>query len=209
MKLQRNLERYTLSANCEEDLRPQAESVLEKLAELDRGGPRLQDGTQIRFGWSLFRLKAEGEILVVCEPDFVGNPLLNFIPSIDTTVRVLRDQSRLLTLAHVDGNASNFDDKIVLQRGCLDIQRVYLERRPAQQAHDSGWYIGPTESSARSEDFEAIYVYQLLLARAALIQVLALPWHYLTVFDGDRLQSIVNEKNEEIWRISGRNQGGR
>jgi hypothetical protein len=205
MKLQRYLEGRTLSADCSEDLRQQGESVLDTLTELDRRGPRLHDGTRIRFGWSMFTLRAEGETLVVCEPEFNGDPFRNFVAGINTTLRVLRGQSALLHIVHVPGIDTNFDDKIVLQRDSLQTERIYLERKPVRQSGDSGWYIGPTDPNARNEDFEAIYVYKLLSARAALLNVLALPWDYLSMFRGDQLEAVVNEKNQEIWRYQ--NQG--
>jgi len=202
MKLQKRISAGDLSVSCAEDLAEQAESVINKLVELDRRGPRLQAGTKIRFGWSAFFIRLAGEALSVCEPDFKGDPFRDYVPWIDVTLRVLIEQSRLLAQTRVQGVDSYFDDKIVLQKGALTMKRIYLERKPVTHPNDSGWYIGSADDAHRSEDLESLYSFQLVSKRMELLRVLALPLNYLVVFDGNRIESILNEKNQQIFNGS-------
>jgi hypothetical protein len=47
-----------------------------------------------------------------------------------------------------------------------------------------------------------MYAYQLLDHRPELLQVLSLPPGYLAAFNGDSIDAIVNEKQEDIWNIT-------
>jgi hypothetical protein len=61
---------------------------------------------------------------------------------------------------------------------------------------DSGWYIGEVDQP--QNELKAIYSYQLLPLRPALLKVLALPVGYVVVFENDRIEAILNEQNEQL-----------
>ena len=66
-----------------------------------------------------------------------------------------------------------------------------MDRREANNANVSGWYLGPVgASSAPTEnDLELLYSYQLVSLRPALLKILSLPVNYLVVFDGEGIAS--------------------
>jgi hypothetical protein len=111
---------------------------------------------------------------------------------------VQAQQNDILRRFGEEGEAAVFQDKIVLATGCLREQRVYLERTPGAPEGDSGWYIGPADDRGAKRELEAIYVYQLLSVRPALMQVLALPARYLIVFSGDELEAVLNDQNVNL-----------
>jgi hypothetical protein len=192
----------SLVAECSEDLREQAQELLKKLAELNQKVPKLKDGTTIEFGWSLLTLSDSNGELVVCEPDFARDPFHNYVPYVDHTLRVLTEQVTLLNFLGLEAANSSFRDRILISRGCLQQERIYLKRSLAEALNDSGWYIGEVEDSkpeVTTDDLDIIYVYQLLILRPSLMKVLSLPPENLVVFSGDKIEAIFNESGKNIW----------
>jgi len=202
MRHQRLIGSTTVIVECGDDLRPQAEGLLGKLAELHERGPALRDGTTIEFGWAPLRLRAADGGLLVCEPDFDGNPWQDWAPTVDRTLRVLSGQVALLNTLGVAGVPARFDDKVVAARGCLDVPRIYLERVTPEAAHDSGWYIdtvdGP-DTPRPPDELEGLYVYQLLARRPPVLPLLALPPGYLAVMNGDEVEGIADADGTTVW----------
>lgn len=202
--LRRKIGGYEVAVECGDDLRPQAEGLLTKLSELNERGPALRDGTVIDFGWTPITLRAEGQTLVVCEPDFDGDPARDFAPTVDKTLRVLKWQIGLLNAIGAEGVPARFADKVVIAKGCLSLFRVYLERIEVTREADSGWYVGdPDRPDARESvsELEGVYVFQLLKARPALMKVLALPPGYLVVMEGDEPESIFDSEGVDRWAV--------
>jgi len=56
-------------------------------------------GATVRVGWSVLRLQSFDGKLVLCEPDFDGNPFTDFRPSVSTTLEVLAAEKSLLDRA--------------------------------------------------------------------------------------------------------------
>jgi hypothetical protein len=192
-----------LVARCDDAFAAQAGSLLEAVASFQGQGKRLADGVRVQFGWSLLTLRRRGSDLVVCEPDFDGDPFHEIREDVTCTLRIRMGQVavvRRLGLVPVD---IRFDDKVVLAKGCLAGRRVYLQRSEPRPG-DSGWYVGPVDGPApehKPESYEAIHVFELLRRRAGLLQVLALPAGYLVVFDGDEVEGIADPNNNEVWKV--------
>jgi hypothetical protein len=95
-----------------------------------------------------------------------------------------------------------FDEAVLLARGCLGQRRIYLQRgEPAPG--DSGWYVGPVDSPVpeqKAENFESLRVFELLSRRAAVLQVMGLPPGFLAVFDGDRIEAVLDDQDRDVWR---------
>src|SRR5262249_13489283 len=157
-------------------------------------------GQTIQIGWSVLTLQGSGEELTGCEPDFYGNPFEDLKSSITTTLIITAQQNDVLTRLGVQAEACLFSDKIVLAQGALAENGVFLERTSDPSPNESGWYIGPAENRTAPVTYEACYVYELLTKRPALLQTLALPQGYLVVFAGDRIEAVLNEKEEQVWR---------
>lgn len=202
MSYQQRIGQFNVVANCSDDLDGQAESLLDKLAELDERGPALNDGMAIEFGWSLLTLCGNEESLVVYEPDFEGNPVANSVPQVEVTLRVLTEQVTLLSLVGSEGITARYRDNVVMDKGCLETNRIYLERKSPTNAHDSGWYIGKVdkpETEVTVDNLELIQVWQLFQRRRSLMKVLALPVGFLVVIRGEEIEAICDEDGNNLW----------
>jgi hypothetical protein len=200
MKITHQIDSFTLSIECDEILRPSAEGLLTVLIKLHEQKPQLHDGSIIQFGWSRLRLQQEGEMLCVCEPDFLGNPLKDYIPRVDYTLQVINEQTALLRQLNCTPQYILYSDAILIAKNCLTEPRIYLERRSPSHSDDSGWYIGSTERKAiPPNELSAIRAYQLLKLRPEVMQVLPLSENYLVVFSGKQIEAILDENNNQVW----------
>jgi hypothetical protein len=193
-----------LVASCDDTYARPARSLLEAVASFHGKGKGLADGVTVQFGWSLLTLRRRGDELRVCEPDFDGNPLSEVREDVTCTLAVLVEQAVVVNRLDVEPVEVRFDETVLLARGCLAERRVYLERSEPE-AGDSGWYVGPVDSPApeqRPENFEWLRVYELLGRRAPLLQALGLPTGYLVVFDGDQIDAVLDEDEQDVWAAS-------
>ncbi|EEM83220.1 MULTISPECIES: immunity protein Imm33 domain-containing protein [Bacillus cereus group] len=88
--------------------------------------------------------------------------------------------------------------EVGIAKNVLQQEGLYLQRSSGCDKGDSGWYIGPINEEVSGE-LETIYAYELLKMKPAIIQVLALPYNYLVVFEKDEIKSILNESDIDIW----------
>jgi len=188
-----------VSIQCADALGEQASFSLDliKGIERDKGPGFLRDGTRLQVGWSILTLRSRESALIVCEPDFDGDPFKSTRDDVSCTLLVQAQQNDTLRGLGLSGVPVSFQDKIVLAKGCLGDAKIYLERKPPTQG-DSGWFIGRVDKSANNKDLEAVYVYQLLKRRAALMKILLLPPGFLIVFEGDRIESILDDKDQSL-----------
>ncbi len=190
----------TLSVSCSKALSEQARWLLDLLTKMNSTGKEMFDGTTIQLGWSILSLRSSGSTLCVCEPNFDTNPFRETRDDLTCTLTIQAQQNEVLRKLGLDGVPAVFDEKIVLSKECLSMQRVYLERSAGNVKGDSGWFVGPAESAPKRTEHEAVYVYQLLRLRPTLMQVLALPPGFMVVLDGNLIEAVLNERNENLWR---------
>lgn len=212
MRLAREIGDKTVMLQCRDDLEPQASDMLGHLERtFTSQSERLKHGFKIQWGWSVLCLMDRTPDLILCEPNFRGNALLEWNDDVSTTITVLLQQVgflRSIEFPASDCVTARFDDKIVLSKGCLSDRRIYLERikvsrgRPGQ-VDDSGWYMGPVPPPEDKPEYQAMRVYQLLGLRAAALRVLELPPGFLVVLDGDEIEGIQGPggKTQAPWRL--------
>ncbi|OPZ94495.1 MAG: hypothetical protein BWY74_00529 [Firmicutes bacterium ADurb.Bin419] len=66
---------------------------------------------------------------------------------------------------------------------------------------DSGWYLGlvnDEDNSHAIEDYQCIYVFQLLKYKPQLLQLLFLPVGYLVVINGDTIEEVIDKDDKRI-----------
>lgn len=183
-----------LIAECKLELAEQANTLLKLAAEADGESDGLKDGSVIEFGWAPLNLRADGPNLVICEPDYKGD-INQFVPLVDQTLGVLMDQAIVLKAVGISGVAAKYNQAVVLKRGALQSNHLYLHRRDPVNAEDSGWYIGPADDLAPPDDANlyALRVYELLSLLPSFMKVLALPYNYLVEFNGDEIKAIFDD----------------
>ncbi len=200
MRFERPLGEEVLAVDCDPDLTEPAARMLDALTEMHNKGPAVQDGTTIMFGWVLLKIKKTDDTLTVWEPDFYGNSIGTYIPTVNSTLNVLRDQHRLVNKLHCTPKSTFYKDTVVLEKNCLRHPYVYLERQPAVKKGDSGWFVGYKDRrDAQEVTYETIYAGQLVFLRAELMQVLSLPVRYIALFNGRFLQAVLDDANNQVW----------
>jgi hypothetical protein len=189
----------TFRVTCSDALAPQGKWLLNLLAsiEAERGTGFLDDGVRVGVGWSILTIRKQGDVYDVCQPNYAGDPFHQTSEDLTLTLSIQAQQNLLLARLGVQGVPVSFQDKVVLARGILSAKRIYLERKPPTPG-DSGWYIGPADNAPQPSEYEALLVYQLLHQRVSVLKVLALPVGYLVVFDGDEIEAILNDQDQQL-----------
>jgi len=162
-----NIGGQTVVVNCEDGLQKQAEWLLDVLVRMHGSGHLIEEGERVQIGGSFlsFRRQSSGD-LAVCEPDFEKNPFQEETTDVSCTLRVLASQFELAHRVAVVPVVTTFQDKIVMDQGCLQFDDLYMHRgEPNAEANDSGWFIGRQGVRKSPPELEAIYAFQLLLQR--------------------------------------------
>jgi hypothetical protein len=191
-----------LTIRCEQRVSLQAKWVLAFLRKFEQEGHLLSHGTRIEMGWVILTIAETDGTLVLLGPDFERNPFFDTTDDLTVFLEVQGMQNDILRRLDIEGARASFQDKIVIAKGALDQDRVYLERTPDASKGDSGWYIGPVAVSEEQPQLDAVYVFELLKSRRSLLQVLPLPPGYLVVFNGDQIEAILNKDNVGVWHSS-------
>jgi hypothetical protein len=197
---------------CRDDLAPQGGDILKEIRRtFTPQSERLTHGFTIQWGWSVLCLRDRTPDLILCEPSFRGNPFVEWSDDVTTTLAVLSMQVAFLRSIDFPGSdcvTARFDDKIVLAKGCLSNQRIYLERINVSRGRpglvdDSGWYIGPVPALENTPEYQSMRIYELLRLRPAAVQVLELPPGFLVIFDGNKVAGIQGPqgRSHAPWRL--------
>lgn len=194
------IKRPLFALHCDESLAENGEWAANIVTNLKNKPPGIEDGVIIQLGWTLLKLiKIENE-LILCEPDYFGNPFEDFKPDISTSLWTLTSQIEFLKGLDCQPCGFRYDDKIVVKKGCLKIDKIYAHRR-APSNNDSGWYIGPATKDSETPDtseLETIYAFELLKTKPHLLDALVLPVEWIVVWDDIEVIRILNEKDEAV-----------
>jgi hypothetical protein len=191
-----------VTARCAQRVALQAQWVLDLLGKLELESEILRDGSRIELGWVILTVAGTSGEFTLLAPDFARDPFRDATDDLTVCLEVQAKQNDVLRRLGVEGETASFQDKVVIAKGALHLERVYLERTANVAKGDSGWYIGPVINTDEKPPLEAIYVFELLKHRPDLLQVLALPPGYLVVFDRDKIESILNSDDVDVWRSS-------
>ena len=166
---------------------------------------KIKDGFKLEIGFSVFIFSAVNDGYKIVVPDYLNSPFLSTTDDLTFDLWILLEQTELLKMYVIEGVSTRFDDEIVIAKNALENPIISLQRYSDLGKEASGWCIEAIEEKSdgtfqtvTTKDYESIYAYQLLQKRLSLIKVLALPYEYIVVFDGDEIIEILNEKNESI-----------
>ncbi|MCE4048956.1 MULTISPECIES: immunity protein Imm33 domain-containing protein [Bacillaceae] len=190
----------TIIMTAQKELEPQIEILFAKLEQVDRN--KLIHGFSLQVGWSVYYLhERETGNFILTSPDYSRNPFEDTTKDLTLTLWVQLDQGHFLRKLNVDGLSIKFSDKIILSKGVLELEKIYLQRNGDVEVGDSGWYIGPVEDDNTIELY-ALYAYQLLKIKPEIIQVLALPNDYMVVFENNEIKAVLNENDVDVFKDS-------
>ena len=188
--------------NCEPSLEPHGNWLADIIESRLSPENQMNDGNTIQVGWAVFKLIRINDELQLCEPYFVGNALVNFRPTVSTSLMILQSQTSLLSRVGSDGQDVRYDDKVTLQKGCLSNHRIFAERGVSEQG-DSGWFFGcanPEEPSAplAPSDLETILSYELIFLRPSALAAMALPSGWLISWNGNEIEAVADHEDRNV-----------
>ena len=191
-----------MAITVEPGLEAQADWVLAQIEGLRAAGVRLDDGKRIPVGWSMltFRRQADGS-LHAFEPDFSPGSSSTERPGATETLRMQALQLGFANLVGAKPETTGFRDKVVLEKGCLAEDDLYMTREPPVPAKgDSGWFIGARRRRDSEAELEAIFAYQLLQLRPELFPALILPAGSMVAADRLGIERVANSSNVMLYQ---------
>ena len=191
--------------SVEESLYPQTQALLQAIKTIPQG--KLRNGFKIEIGFSVFILVETAEGYNIIVPDYTKSPFSETTEDLTIALWIQLEQTDLLRLYNLTGEPIRFDDKIVVAKNVLHENQISLQR--FSDLGESGWCVNAIEKNENGKflnvtanDYESLYVYQLLKIRPSLIKALVLPYEYIVVFEGDTIIEILNEQDESIVQIT-------
>src|SRR5699024_7244943 len=194
-KIEKTLRDKVIIMSAEKELEPQMESLFMIIENLNSG--EIIDGLSFQVGWSIYYLKEmEDRQFTVISPDYSNDPFEGVTDDLTIALWVQLEQVHFLRKLNIEGLSIKFSDKIILSKGVLELENIFLQRAGDVEQGDSGWFIGAVEDD--NTELYAMYAYQLLKIRPELIQVLALPNDYMVIFEGKEVKAVLNENDQDV-----------
>jgi hypothetical protein len=141
-KFEKSIMDNTIIVTAEKELEPQIENLFTILEQVDCD--KLIDGFSFQVGWSVYYLhEKETGNFTLTTSDYSRNPFEDITEDLTLALWVQLEQSHFLRKLNVDGLSIKFSDKIIITKGVLELEEIYLQRTGDVEKGDSGWYIGP------------------------------------------------------------------
>ncbi len=201
--LVKSLSSIPVRVHFDDGLEVEAAALLDLLARQHADGLVLAPGLRLRVGWTFLVLQETDGELVVCEPDYTGNPFQQLRSDVSTFLRVTASHQWLAAMLGVTPTEASFQDKIIYAAGVFDAKRLYAERLPPNaEKNDSGWFYGYRDDDGDNspQNLRAAGLYELLLRKPILMQTTVLPAGCLVILEDDRIQDIVGADNQSLPR---------
>ena len=127
----------------------------------------------------------------------------------DIALAVLDSQAALARSTQARAQATRCDQWLLVAPGALEAPAVYLERSAASDVGDSGWYAGINASGASADrrDASRLSAGALVRRKPSWLGVLALPVGYMAFFDHERLETVLDREDREVWPPQASNDG--
>jgi len=190
-----------LSLKCINSLSKQAEFLLNLIEAEYKQINVLQDNYKIQVGWSIYIISEQNEEFVILSPDHNQNPFKDITSDLTISLMIQAQQNEMLRKANIQGEPISFQDTMVILKEALKSDLLYLERKEICKKGDSGWYLGLLDDkseSRSSEDYQAIYIFQLLQLKPELLQLLTLPVGCIAIINGDTIVEVVDSEDNRI-----------
>jgi hypothetical protein len=164
----------------------------------------LREGYSLWFGWVPIIVHETGpSTFELITPDLLANDG-TWTRDLSLPLRVLAEQSALLAEIGLPADAStpSFRDRVIIEAGAESAESVYLHRIPVERDDDSGWYLGISEKDHVRGELRACRVADLLRLRRTAMQLLALPDGTMAFLYGDKLRSIIDANDRQLWPLA-------
>lgn len=189
------------SASVEEPLFTQVQILFLSIKTIPP--ENIKNGYKLEIGFSIFILVENDNGYCIVVPDYTKSPFSDTTEDLTIALWIQFEQIDLLKLYDIQGTPVRFDDKIAVAKNALQENLISLQR--FSDLGESGWCVESIEHgedgkfhNVSTNEYESYYVYQLLKLRPSLMKALALPYDYIVVFEGDTINAILNEQDEDI-----------
>jgi hypothetical protein len=186
-------------ARCYPNDVDEAKLILEQLAQFVSQGYQLSENNPVIVGWSQLTIAPYGPKLYLREPDYgSGNPVNSWVPQLNVTIDVARQQGALLNPLGLDPDPVLFDWMVTHAPNVFSVQKIFMQRHNPAFLGDSGWQIGPLEGAQAAAPTERTPLYQLLTSRPAIVTASAIPKDYLVILHDNSLEAILDKSDRNI-----------
>ena len=180
------------------------ESVVSYCASLEDKPPGLSDGIVIGYGWSRLTLRARGDDIVLCEPNFSRHPMSELCYDISFSLQSIVMTQVLHSVVGVDACECSCVDDLIIADGAILEPELILHRIAPTRERTSGWIIGPrnvaeVDALLDSEQFDVVPSAVIASVRPHLIKVLSLPPGFQVTMYGHAVTSVLDEEGNERW----------
>ena len=187
--------RYFIGAHTNPEL---LDAAVERLVQLTAGcrdTPKgIRAGSTLQLGWTMITLAAEGDDLVLCEPDWHRDPRKGVVRELSVSAQ----QQVLALLVHQIARAPMVDcschDLFALDFDALGSARVHMRRRKPVAQGDSGWVLTGAPDEAPSS---VLPLSTLVNVRPHLLKIVALPIGWRVQFDDHALTGVWDEHGQQ------------
>lgn len=178
------------------------------LWQMQADGARLYDGQILALAWTTVWFRAErgpegGEYFVVSAPDYTDEAGEKKQDDLTETLRVLAAQRPWLEITGVDAEPVDFDQQVLVVRGALETEQVFLWRVASPGGRLTGWRLAPGDVSSTDMEVDSIAVHEIWRKRPALMQAMVLPVGWMAYFYGDEIVTLVDPGDQVVWSRAG------
>lgn len=191
---------------CADDMAFHADWLLDCLLRLHGSGRTVAEGVRLQVGgmFMSFRRLPSNE-LAVCVPDVEADPFKDETTDVSGALRVLLNQIAFAKQIEVEPVATSFQDKVVIDQGCLGSDNLFMVRSlPDAAEGDSGWFIGRQGPRESTPAVEAIFAFQLLKRRPELAPALGLPAGFMVMVDVAGISAVTDADNRTLFTSNDR-----
>jgi hypothetical protein len=188
-------------------LRGEVERVFAVLEAMAAESFEIEDGGLLPIGWTTLRFSVHGDRISLQEPDYDGDPETQWRADISVSLATLARQRAVLDRIDIPGEAINFDQHVLLVRGVLDDDKLFMMRVPSPGGRTTGWRVIPSAGMAEDDEVDSVPVYAIMRERPILIDAMLLPAGFMVVVEGDRITQLIDPQDEVVWD-STRDQAG-
>lgn len=195
-----------VSVACADDMAFHAEWLLDCVARLHGSGRTVTEGVRLQVGGMFlsFRRMPSNE-LAVCVPDVEADPFQDETADVSGALHILFNQIAFAQQIKVEPVATSFQDKVVIDHGCLSSDNLFMVRSlPDAASGDSGWFIGRQGPREPAPEVEAIYAFQLLKKRPELAKGLGLPAGFMVMVDAAGILAVIDADDQTLFSSNDR-----
>lgn len=195
-----------VSVACADDMEFQVDWLLDCLSRLHGSGRTIAEGVRLQIGGTFmsFRRLPSNE-LAVCVPDVEANPFMDETTDVSGTLRILFSQIAFAQQIKVEPVATSFQDKVVIDHGCLSSVNLFMVRSsPDVASGDSGWFIGRQGPREPAPEVEAIFAFQLLKQRPELAKGLGLPAGFMVMVNAAGISAVIDADDQTLFSSNDR-----